>query len=364
MIKIALALAISFSLMIASTEFEKAYEIYKKGDYDKSFVLFSALASSGDNDAAYILGYMYENAEGCKADDKLSAKWYKESSKGYYKQLGHNTSRDIDKQKYDIYKTLEKSQDSQTQDTIRQYTNSLYSIKAYKANYFLPVSYRDGGSYDPTNGHESKDIETEFQVSIKFDFASNLFGVGEIYSMAYTQLAFWQLYSESAFFRETNYNPEIYVTIPLESIVQTDLLKALKLGFEHESNGRGGDEERSWNRITSTLILQYGVIFSELKLWYRVDNLRHKSRDYNPELVDYLGYGHLKFILPYKKHLFDILFRYNFDSKGAVEAHYSYPIFGRDDIFVYLKGFSGYGESLIDYNHNINKVGVGFSISR
>jgi len=362
--KLLLVLIVCVNLLIASTEFEKAYEIYKKGDYEKSFVLFNSLANDGDSDAAYILGYMYEKGEGCEVDATLSARWYKASSKGYYNELRHDTSREIDKQKHDIYKTLEKSQDKETQNTIRQYTNSLYSIKAYKSNYFLPISYRDGGSYADTNGHESKDIETEFQVSLKFDFASNFFGIGEIYSIAYTQLSFWQLYSESAFFRETNYNPEIFMTIPLDAIGGTDFLKAVKLGFEHESNGRGGDEERSWNRVTSTLIFQYEAIFSELKLWYRVDNLNHKSRDYNPYLVDYLGYGHLKFILPYKKHLFDILFRYNFDSKGAVEAHYSYPVLGRDDLFLYLKGFSGYGESLIDYNHNVNKVGIGFSISR
>ncbi len=362
--KLLLALVIFVSFLIASTEFEEAYEIYKKGDYEKSFALFNTLAKGGDSDAAYILGYMYEKGEGCEIDSALSAMWYKASSKGYYKELKHDTSRDIDKQKHDIYKTLERSKDKQTQYTIRQYTNSLYSIKAYKANYFLPISYRLGGNYANTNGHHSENTETEFQVSIKFDFASNILGMGEIYTVAYTQLAFWQLYSQSAFFRETNYNPEIYMTIPLDSIEGTNLLKIVKFGFEHVSNGRGGREERSWNIVTSSLYFQYKYIFSELKLWYRVDNIRTKTYDYNPELVDYMGYGHLKFIIPYKKHLFDILFRYNFDSKGAVEAHYSYPIFGRDDLFVYLKGFSGYGESLIDYNHNVNKVGIGFSISR
>ena len=362
--KLFLFLFLSVTFLISSVEFEKTYEIYKDGDFKNSLVQFHNLANNGDSDAAYILGYMYEHGEGCKVDSTLSAKWYKKSSKSYYTQGKYNTSRDIDKQSRNIYKTIDRSDDPQTQDTIRQYTQSLYSIKAYKSNYFLPVSYRDGGNYAVTNGHESKEVETEFQVSIKFDFASNLLDLGEIYSVAYTQLAFWQVYSESAFFRETNYNPEIYMTIPLDSIGGTDFFKALKIGFEHESNGRGGVQERSWNRVTSSFMFQYGYLFSELKLWYRVDNLNHKSRDYNPELVDYMGYGHLKFIVPYKKHLFDVLFRYNFDNNGAVEANYSYPIFGRDDVFVYLKGFSGYGESLIDYNHNVNKVGIGLSISR
>ncbi|MBT5935746.1 hypothetical protein [uncultured Sulfurimonas sp.] len=34
--------------------------------------------------------------------------------------------------------------------------------------------------------------------------------------------------------------------------------------------------------------------------------------DYNPELVDTINHGHVKFILPYEKHLLTTLFRNNF----------------------------------------------------
>ncbi len=350
--------------LLSATKFEDSYEIYKAGDLEESFVLFKDLAEDGDSDAAYILAYMYEHGEGCVADKELSSHWYKISSKGYYRQTKHDSLRDIDKQQRKLYKTIQRSDDSQTQDTIRQYTQSLYSLKAHEANYFLPVSYRYEGSYADTNGHQPRAVETEFQVSIKFDFASNLLGLDEIYSVAYTQKAFWQLYSDSAYFRETNYNPEFYITVPTYSMGNIDFLKAIRIAFEHESNGRGGSEERSWNFISSNFYFQYGDIFSELKLWYRTDGKRANSYDYNPELIDYIGHGHLKFILPYKKHLFEFLFRHNFSDCGAIEANYTYPIFGRKDLFLYMKVFSGYGESLIDYDNYINKAGIGFSISR
>jgi len=77
-----------------------------------------------------------------------------------------------------------------------------------------------------------------------------------------------------------------------------------------------------------------------------------------------MGHGHLKFILPYKKHLAKLLLRSNFHGKSAVEFSYSYPFFGSKDLFFYLKTFNGYGESLIDYDNKIDKVGFGFSISR
>ncbi len=346
--------------LVASTEFEEAYEIYKKGDYKQSLLLFKDLAKeTKDSDAAYILGYMYEHGEGCEVNKEEATKWYKFSSKSYYHQIKHDATRDLDKEQRKIYRSMDRVDDEDAQDTIRQYTQALYNLKAHNTNYFLPVSYKYGGDYADTYDHTAKNIETEFQVSIKFDFAANIFNLGEIYTVAYTQKAFWQLYAESAYFRETNYNPELFVTLPID----TSMLKALRVSFEHQSNGRGGDEERSWDYLSSTFFFQYKHLFTELKLWYRTDT-HYKNYDYNPELLDYIGNGYVKFIVPYKKHLFKLMLRHNLSDYGAVEVNYSYPLFSKDDLFFYVKTFNGYGESLIDYNNKIDKIGIGFSISR
>lgn len=348
------------TLLFSSTEFEKAYSVYKSGDFNSSFKIFKTLAEDEkDLDAAYILAYMYEYGEGCEVDKTKAATWYKISSKGYYYRGKDDSSRDIDKEQLKLYKTLEKPQDKETDNTIRQYTQSLYNIKAHDANYFLPISYRFDGKYASTNGHEAKDVETEFQLSIKYDFAANIFSFNEIYTVAYTQLSFWQLYEESAYFRETNYNPEFFITIPLSGLEDTKFVKALRFSFAHQSNGRGGAEERSWNYLSVSTYMQYKQLFAELKLWLPVGSL-----EYNEDLMDFMGYGHIRFILPYKKHIAKLLLRSTFRGKHAAELNYSYPAFGRKDLFFYVKGFSGYGESLIDYNNHVNKIGVGFSISR
>lgn len=259
-----------------------------------------------------------------------------------------------------LYDSLEKPQNSETKDTLRQYAKSLYNFKAYNANYFLPLSYRYNGNYADTNGHKAKKTETEFQFSVKFDIAENIFGLDGIYSLAYTQKSFWQFYSDSAFFRESNYTPEFFVIFPTSDIDDKRFIKAVRFGFAHESNGRGGLEERSWNYLNSSIFFQYKMLFTELKLWARVPD----ANDYNPELIDYMGHGHVKFMMPYKKHFFDMKFRYNFNKKGSAELNYTYPIFGRNDLFLYIKLFNGYGESLIDYDSHIKKFGMGFSISR
>ena len=238
------------SSVFGATPFEEAYEVYKADDFKKSLAMFTKLVDEDkDYDAAYILGFMYERGEGCEVDIKKSQEYYKLSSAGYYWQIKRDPSRDIKKEQNKLYKSLEKSDNEVTQETIRQYTQSLYNIKAHGANYFLPISYRSNGTYPDTNTHEALDVETEFQFSIKYDYAANIFGLNEIYSVGYTQVSFWQLYAQPAYFRETNYNPEAFVTLPTPDV---DYLKAVRVSFAHQSNGRGGAEERSWNFVSSS----------------------------------------------------------------------------------------------------------------
>lgn len=351
-----LVTALLFINLFSSTEFEEVYKIYSSGDYTNSLKSFQKLAEKNDYDAAYILGFMYENGEGCEVDLAKSQSYYKLSSHGYYWQHKPDPSRDINKEHTKIYNTLKVSEDIETQRTVRQYVQSLYNIKAHGENYFLPFSYRNSGTYEETNGHEALKLETEFQISIKYDYGANFLGLGEIYSVGYTQLSFWQLYADSAYFRETNYNPELFVTFPFKGI---ESLKIVRVAFEHESNGRGGKAERSWNYLSSSLYFQTGAFFMELKLWKDILSL-----EYNPNLMHYLGYGEVKVTLPYKKHIFKLKVRNPFSDKRAVEFNYSYPAFGSKDLFFYLKAFNGYGESLIDYDKKVNKLGFGFSISR
>ena len=344
----------------ASTDFQEAYSLYKMGSYEKALPIFKILATvDNDYDAAYILGYMYENSEGCKQDLAESRKWYKIASRGYYWQNQPDPSRDIKKETRKLYKSIQKPLDVETAETIKQYAESLYSIKAHGANYFLPISYRFNDKYPPTYGHEARTAETEFQFSIKYDFYANILGLSEVYSIGYTQKSFWQLYADSAFFRETNYNPEFFMTIPVAHINHFDYFKAIRLGFEHQSNGRGGLEERSWNFVVGTFYLQTGFIFTEIKLWKDVGSL-----EYNPNLMEYLGYGQVQLIFPYKTHLLKFMTRNTFSDKRATELNYSYPVTNDKNLFLYIKGFTGYGESLIDYNHEVHKIGIGFSISR
>jgi phospholipase A1 len=316
-----------------------------------------------------MLGYMYDNGEGCEKDEAEAKKWYMLSSSGFHKRSKRKIDSDIEKQNNALLESLADVDNKETEKTMYQSAHSLFNIKAHHTNYLLPMSMKLNGDYDDSiQSRDTKSAEVEFQVSLKYDFAPNLLGFGEIYTVAYTQHSFWQRYTGDAYFRASDYNPEFFITVPLN----TEYAKAIRVSVAHTSNGLGIPEERSWNYMSLSSYFQYKSLFTELQLWYRIAD----DHDYNPDLIETMGYGHVKFILPYEKHMLSALFRNNFNGKGAADLSYSYPLFG-ESLFLYIKGFVGYGESIGLYAGNpeyagethqkdiyVEKIGIGVGLSR
>ncbi len=273
------------------------------------------------------------------------------------------TPESIEESKLKMLSSL-KDINASSKETISRIVKSDFNLHAYRENYFLPASYLYGGNFADNGTHSSKNLETEFQVSIRYDFSSDLLGLGEIYSFGYTQRSWWQLYAESAFFRESNYQPEFFVKIPTyNTFLKHTFIKGLKLSMIHQSNGRGGIYERSWNRISLASYFQYKNMIGEMEFWYRTPDVT----DYNPDLLDYMGHGELTLMIPYDKHLFKLKLRSNpAHETSAVEFTYTHPLPAREenDLFFYFKTFNGYGESLINYDQHMNKISIGVGISR
>ena len=55
-------------------------------------------------------------------------------------------------------------------------------------------------------------------------------------------------------------------------------------------------------------------------------------------------------------------FKLNKENKGLIQIDYSFAF--RKNAFAYVQLSSGYGESLIDYDKEINRISVGISLSR
>ena len=259
-----------------------------------------------------------------------------------------------------------------SKDSMQDWLDDAFGLKPYKANYILPfgIANRAYESHQPSVIQYDRK-EAELQVSLKLEIMHSLFGLNEKYYVAYTQQAFWQIYIKSAPFRENLYNPEAFVVFPISDNHSIFHMRSFKFAIAHKSNGQPDTTNvsgfttnlsKSINYFYGTLRLQHDTLITDLTLLLPFPGSRNLSD--NPDLMKYLGYTQAKFTYFYNEHMFSMKIRGNLDSmKGALEATYSYPL-RKDKSYLYMKFFSGYVESLIDYNKNITKFSIGFSFSR
>lgn len=61
---------------VMADEYDDAVRSYASGEYKKAYQLFLPLAESGDADAQFHLGLMYDNGLGVEKDSATAEKWY------------------------------------------------------------------------------------------------------------------------------------------------------------------------------------------------------------------------------------------------------------------------------------------------
>ncbi len=251
------------------------------------------------------------------------------------------------------------------------------ALLAHKRNYILPLTYSpdpnddvfDIGSSD--FGENLDHAEMQFQLSLKAPISEGLFTEQDALFFAFTVRAFWQAYNKeiSAPFRETNYEPEIYWATPVPWEILGGDASFVALGLSHQSNGRSQPFSRSWNRLYGTVGWERWRFVFALKAWWRIpedekeDPLDAEGDD-NPDIEDYLG--NFEFTTVYRRNdqEISVMLRNNLDfddNRGALQLDWTFPLHRR--FRGYVQYFDGYGESLIDYNADIERIGIGILLS-
>jgi len=245
-----------------------------------------------------------------------------------------------------------------------------YLIRYYRPNYILPLSYSDGINQEPfsplfeaaASDQQLDDVEARFQLSFKsrlWTTDDRRWGVW----MAYTQQSQWQVYGGdiSRPFRETNYMPEVFVSFRPDVQLGSFHWGLLNVGYNHQSNGRAQVLSRSWDRLFAEAGIERDNLALLARVWYRM----HESSDEddNPDITDYLGYGDLTVLYRLNGHSLGVMGRGNLSTgKGAVQLTWTTPpLLG--SLRGYLRLFSGYGDSMIDYNWNQNVIGIGIALN-
>jgi phospholipase A1 len=200
--------------------------------------------------------------------------------------------------------------------------------------------------------------ELVFQLGFKTKLVEGAFNKPVDVWFGYTQNSFWQAGNRKASspFRETNYQPELMVVTPLDFNVLGMRARFFNLGFVHQSNGQASTLSRSWNRMYAQAGLERGGWTVVGRVWKRINEAA--AEDNNPDIIDYMGRGDLNVTYRSNGNEYSALIRRNFHTeRGAVQLGWAFPLAG--NFKGYVQYFSGYGQSMIDYNYYQNSLGLG-----
>jgi len=249
-----------------------------------------------------------------------------------------------------------------------------FVVRTYWPNFFLPALYTSSINRQPespTRGAAPaqptyRNVETEFQISLRAKVVEGLLLPNADLWFAYTQQTFWQLWDHhSAPIRDTDYQPEAIYVIPVpESVGALPLgwrWRMAQIGFAHQSNGQGDPLSRSWNRVVTGAAIDHGEFALRLGHDFRIREAA--SSDDNPDLTDYIGSTELKGTWLHWPLAASLAWKVNLQDfgRGSLRSDWTFP-FQRakpEGLRWYLQLFSGYGETLLDYNHRQTSVGFG-----
>jgi phospholipase A1/A2 len=259
-------------------------------------------------------------------------------------------------------------------------TAALFSSAAYAQDRQEPAhmaSERFGSgiyAHEPIYiiGGGSPETDVRLQLSFKVRLYRDLY-------LGYTQNSHWDISGPSAPFRDTTYNPSVFWHQPiLNARAPGDDPKTLEpyslyaaAGIEHASNGKDATASRSMDTIFLRGIGSYSLSErAELRVTTKVFHYLQTSGN-NSDIRRYrsgldLEYGY------FDKKTFGlgVTHRFGRSNRGSTQLDATYAmcelsLFKSWPGYFHIQVFSGYGETLIDYNvKKSTQVRFGYMIER
>jgi phospholipase A1 len=189
----------------------------------------------------------------------------------------------------------------------------------------------------------------------------------------YSQQSNWQLFSGdlSRPFRTTDHEPELIYIYPTDVALPLGWrLRYSGISLNHQSNGQPLPLSRSWNRTILMAGMEKGNAFHvEGKLWYRTPE--NAGNDDNPDIADLIGRAE---IMGYwninPDNALSLTLRHSLraNTNGSTRVEWlkklgsSGFVGSNSGLRLHTQLFSGYGDSLIDYNRRRTVLSVGLSL--
>ena len=229
-------------------------------------------------------------------------------------------------------------------------------------------------STDPTPYRRT---EARLQLSVRTKVAQNLLTQGDPTRrdslwFGYTQQSYWQVFSGdiSRPFRATDHEPEMMYVYPTDAKLPFGWRwRYSGVGLSHQSNGQSEPLSRSWNRAYLMTGMELDNRWRvQAKVWQRISE--NASSDDNPGISDYIGRGEVSaFWNVNQDNTLGLTVRSSLASKARGSARLEWLQAlgtglggGKSNLRLHTQLFSGYGDSLIDYNRRRTVFTVGLSL--
>lgn len=237
-------------------------------------------------------------------------------------------------------------------DSVRAELDKRPYFTLFKDNYFvggIPLGTKPTGA----------NSDVKFQLSISQRLTKSRLPFDTYLFIQYTQKAFWNVFQESLPMRDLNFNPGIGLGHLI--VHKNKYIGKAYLMLEHESNGKDSINSRSWNKVSffCSVILNKNWEL-QAKTWIPIID-----SDNNRDILKYNG-------------IFQIGLNYRTDNQrlqcGAIftqrkawfgfntQIEVSYKFNERENQYLFVQFYNGYGENLLEYNKYKNMIRVGFVI--
>lgn len=248
---------------------------------------------------------------------------------------------------------LEHHNAAENADSVRRVYDNMPYFTLFKDNYF---------TVGTTIGHKptAENSDVKFQVSIAQRLTKSTLPFNTYLFLMYTQKCFWNVFQESLPMYDLNFNPGIGLSKLL--IVKNRVIGKATLLVEHESNGRDGDASRSWNRITfgANIYIDPNVMVFG-KAWIPIIDGEN-----NRDILKYCGLfsGGVSASFNDRRLGLSLIFtkRSGFNLNYNTIIEFNYRIFKKENQYLFLQYYNGYGEGLLDYNKFHSRLRVGLVI--
>ncbi len=250
-------------------------------------------------------------------------------------------------------KVLGKEQEKFNVDSIVSAFDNMPFFGIYKDNYF---ALGTALNHKPTEYNS----DVKFQISFRQRLTKSILPFHSYLFLSYSQKAMWNIFEESLPFHDLNFNPGIGVQGPI--FHSGRLIGNALIMLEHESNGRDGEASRSWNKISfagSAYINRNLMVHG--KVWIPIIDGQQ-----NKDILKYSGIFQTgaQFVSENKRWVADVTFvkRQGWNMNFNTIVNVGFRIFERDNQFLMLHFYDGYGENMLDYNKYHCRLRLGLLI--